>query len=66
MLFQGSFPIKMVEKLLDDGNDIIMISTYSNTVKLPMKTEINGETKWTWKDYNFSGKSFFESLKHQS
>jgi len=42
-----------VDDLLNEGHDIIMISTYSNTVKIPYVEECNGITEWWWKDYNY-------------
>jgi hypothetical protein len=43
----GNFPD--VDDLLNRGDDIIIISLYSNTIKTPYK-EYDGE--WGWKDYD--------------
>lgn len=45
--YEGHFPD--VDPLLNRGDDIIIISLYSNTIKFPYK-EYDGE--WNWKDYS--------------
>lgn len=55
----GGFPLVLLERLLEEGNDLIVISTYSNTVKVPFINEEfqSYETKsgyeWDFKDYPF-------------
>lgn len=50
---EGNWPDALVTKLLNENNDIIVISLYSNTVKIPF--EINGintnDRDWDWKEY---------------
>ena len=53
----GAFPIVLLNRLLEEGNDLIVISTYSNTIKVPFidKEFQSYETKsgyeWGFKDY---------------
>lgn len=47
----GDFP-DLTDKL-NAGKDIIVISLYSNTIKIPIKEELYGEIEWDWKDYDF-------------
>ena len=55
----GAFPSSLLDRLLEEGNDLIVISTYSNTVKVPFtdKDFPSYETKsgyeWGFKDYPF-------------
>lgn len=55
----GTFPVELLERLLEEGNDLIIISTYSNTIKVPFinKKFQSYETKsgyeWDFKDYSF-------------
>jgi hypothetical protein len=49
--YQGNFPISILEKRLNAGEDLIIISTYSGTVKIPYSIEENGITRWEYKDY---------------
>lgn len=55
----GSFPSALLDKLLEEGNDLIVISTYSNTIKIPFinKNFQSYETKsgyeWDFKDYSY-------------
>ena len=49
----GDFPTAITEELLNLGNDIIVISLYSNTIKVPYLTELNGIESWEWKEYPF-------------
>ena len=50
---EGNWPDTLVTQLLTENNDIIVISLYSNTVKIPF--EIVGNTTndrdWDWKEY---------------
>jgi hypothetical protein len=63
--YKGSFPYSLVVDLLENGDDLIVISTYSNTIKVPYLEEDGnnyGETKshkdWAFKDYDFSTNIF--------
>ena len=46
----GDWPLEFFDSILNARNDIIVISTYSNTIKVPRK--INGQ--WEWTDYPFN------------
>ena len=48
---EGHFPD--LEPLLNEGNDIIVISTYSNTIKTPIRVVENGIVNWEWEDQLF-------------
>jgi|LakMenEpi03Aug12_release.lakeMendotaPanAssembly.Ray.scaffolds.fasta_scaffold3178657_1 hypothetical protein len=48
----GDFPD--LEEWLDKGDRIIVISLYSNTIKVPYKLEHNGIVEWEWEDYSLS------------
>lgn len=54
IFIEGSWPSKELEALLEDGADIIVISTYSNTVKIPRLVDDNGEVDWEWEDYRYN------------
>ena len=56
--FTGSWPDDIIEYMLNNGDDIIVISTYSNTIKIPvgLSTEFKGE--WEWKEYEYSPDMF--------
>ncbi len=63
--YKGNFPYRLLVELLENDNDIIVISTYSNTIKIPyleMDSNNYGETKsskdWLFKDYNYSTEYF--------
>jgi hypothetical protein len=56
----GSFPSDYIEKMLNDGDQVIVVSLYSNTIKVPyIDTDENGygENVWAWTDYPFNPKS---------
>lgn len=48
---EGSFPIQYLEKALDAGDRILVISLYSNTIKVPYLEEFNGVKEWCWEDF---------------
>ena len=55
---EGSFPIHAIEDMLENDEDLIIISYYSNTIKVPyLDTDTNnhGQTKsshdWDYKSY---------------
>lgn len=57
--YQGNFPYDILIEMLESGNDLIVISTYSNTIKVPYLDEESynyGETKsgknWMFRDFN--------------
>ena len=59
--YVGTFPHREAVELLEAGNDIIVVSTYTNTIKVPFLDESTnnyGETKsshdWLFKDYEFA------------
>jgi hypothetical protein len=55
--YKGEFPLDEIETLLENGDDVIIISLYSNTIKIPFigKTNNYGLTKsgydWEFKEY---------------
>lgn len=55
----GNFPTIMLNELLEQGDDLIVVSTYSNTVKVPFidRNYQSYETKsgyeWGFKDHPF-------------
>lgn len=49
---EGNYPLVLVDTLLDLNQDIIIISLYSNTIKIPAGVEIlNDITEFLWKEY---------------
>ena len=48
---KGSFPITILDRMLKEQENLIVISTYSNTVKVPYELEENGTIYWDWEDY---------------
>ena len=40
--------------MLDNGDDIIVISTYSNTIKVPVGFGTKYKGQWEWKEYDYS------------
>ena len=54
---EGDFPSNYLEERLEEGDDLIVISTYSNTIKVPFREDDNrSETGYTWsfKDFSYS------------
>lgn len=50
--YEGSWPMEYIEDLLDKNNDIIVISLYSNTIKVPVGFDIlNGIKEYNWKEF---------------
>jgi hypothetical protein len=47
----GNWPMNLLEQMLDRGDRVIVISLYSNTIKVPYKEEYNGIVEWYWEDY---------------
>lgn len=54
----GDYPLDLIEYMLNNGDDIIVISSYSNTIKIPvgLSTDIPGE--WEWKEYKYDCNMF--------
>ena len=52
--FTGSWPSSIIEYMLDNGDDIIVISTYSNTIKIPAGFSTKYEGEREWKEYKYS------------
>ena len=50
----GDWPIEFFDSILNSGNDIIVISTYSNTIKVPRLIVENGVKRYKWTDYPFN------------
>lgn len=49
---EGNYPLVLVDTLLDLNQDIIIISLYSNTIKIPAGVEIlNGIKEYLWTEY---------------
>jgi hypothetical protein len=53
--YKGNYPYNYIENLLDNNNDIIVISIYSNTIKVPKGFNIlNGIKEYNWTEYKFN------------
>lgn len=54
-IHEGSWPSFYLDELLDNDNDIIVISTYSNSIKVVdnVKEDFFGKV-YTWKEYDFT------------
>ncbi len=53
-IHSGNFPLIYLESLLNNGDSVIVISTYSNTIKVPILDNICNE--WEWIDYDLPTK----------
>jgi hypothetical protein len=53
---EGDWPD--LDEELNAGDKIIVISLYSNTIKVPYYTELNGIVEWRWDDYPFDPNCF--------
>jgi len=49
---EGFFP--NLDDMLNQGDDLIVISLYSNTIKIPQLEVINGLNEWSFKDYSLA------------
>jgi len=49
---KGNFP--NLDKWLDKGDKIIIISLYSNTIKVPYFIEYNDIKEWEWEDFSIN------------
>lgn len=56
--FTGNWPLDIIEYMLNNGDDIIIISTYSNTIKIPVGFGTKYEDEWEFKEYSFSPDMF--------
>lgn len=54
----GNYPQTELDELLDAGNDIIIISLYSNTIKVPYLVVENGLRYWENKEYKLPNEMF--------
>jgi hypothetical protein len=50
---EGNWPIDILEKQLNKGDRVIVISFYSNTIKVPYSVEYNGNIEWEWESFSF-------------
>lgn len=50
---EGNWPSQLVDELVLNGNDIIIISKYSNTIKIPYIKEENGIKEVEIKQFHF-------------
>jgi hypothetical protein len=48
---EGNWPGHTLEPHLERGDRIIIISLYSNTIKVPYKVEYNGIIEWEWQNF---------------
>ena len=49
---EGYYPGNFIDDLLNKGDDVIVISLYSNTIKIPQLKVINGINEWSNKEYS--------------
>lgn len=49
--YEGSFPGRYLEEQLNLGDKLIVISLYSNTIKVPRKIREYNIVEWEWDDY---------------
>jgi hypothetical protein len=58
LTYEGFFPGNYLNDLLNKGDDVIVMSLYSNTIKVPSKSDdIDNDTlepMWDWKDYSLA------------
>lgn len=49
----GDFPAKAVESMLNKGEKFIVISIYSDTIKVPRSWSVNWDStvEWEWDEY---------------
>jgi hypothetical protein len=47
----GHWPLDYLEKMLEKGDRIIVISLYSNTIKVPYHVDYNGVKEWEWENF---------------
>lgn len=49
--YTGNWPDEYLNKLLDQGDQVIVMSSYSHTIKIPVKCDVFDE--WEWTDYKY-------------
>ena len=49
-LVEGNWPGHFINKMLDEGNKLIVVSSYSNTIKVPFKNEFN---EWEFTEFDY-------------
>jgi hypothetical protein len=50
--YEGSWPAMYLEAMISNGDDIIVVSLYSNTIKVPKGTTVsNGIEEIDWIEY---------------
>lgn len=54
----GDWPADTLEQMLCDGDNIIVISTYSNTIKVPVYDIMSDTHAWNWVDFKYSPDMF--------
>ena len=49
----GDFPLRITEEMLRSGKSIIVVSTYSNVIKVPFRCGVdeNGNYEYDWVSY---------------
>ena len=47
----GQWPTDSIDKMLEKGDRIIVISLYSNTIKVPYYVDYNGVKEWEWESF---------------
>ncbi len=47
----GQWPTESIDKMLENGDRVIVTSLYSNTIKVPYCIELNGIKEWEWESY---------------
>jgi hypothetical protein len=54
----GNWPMDVIYSMLNNGDDIIVISSYSNTIKIPVGFGTEYEDEWEFKEYKYSPDMF--------
>lgn len=49
----GDWPGDYLESLLNENQEVIVISLYSNTIKVPHPVKEYNKVWWEWTDYKF-------------
>lgn len=47
----GNYPGNYIDSLLDEGNDILVISLYSNSIKVCTGKQDTWSDDYSWKEY---------------
>ena len=50
----GGWPGDVIDYMLNNGDDLIVISTYSNTIKVPVSFGTQYRDQWEWREYDYS------------